>query len=72
MLVNVLANIETRVLVHMQTDLRARMAPGGTLILIGILRKERDELLAAYATMHLEELIEEGEWCACVLREDAP
>ena len=68
----VLANIETRVLVHMPTDLRARMAPGGTLILSGILRKERDELLAAYATMHLEELIEEGEWCACVLREDAP
>lgn len=68
----VLANIETRVLVHMPTDLRARMAPGGTLILSGILGKERDELLAAYATMHLEELLEEGEWCACVLREEAP
>jgi len=68
----VLANIETRVLVHMPADLGARMAPGGTLILSGILRKEQEELLAAYATMYLEELVEEGEWCACVLRQEAP
>jgi ribosomal protein L11 methyltransferase len=68
----VLANIETRVLVHMPADLRARMTTGGTLILSGILCKERDELLAAYAAMHLEELVEEGEWCACVLRQEAP
>jgi ribosomal protein L11 methyltransferase len=68
----VLANIETRVLVQMPDALRARMAPGATLILSGILRKERDELLQAYASMHLEELVEEGEWCACVLRQEAP
>ena len=68
----VLANIETRVLVQMPDALRARMAPGATLILSGILRKERDELLEAYASMHLEELVEEGEWCACVLRQEAP
>lgn len=68
----VLANIETRVLVHMPTELRARMAPGATLILSGILRKERDELLAVYRPMHLEEVVEEGEWCACVLRREAP
>jgi len=68
----VLANIETRVLVQMPDALRARMAPGATLILSGILRKERDELLQAYASMYLEELVEEGEWCACVLRQEAP
>jgi ribosomal protein L11 methyltransferase len=68
----VLANIETRILVHMPDALRARMAPGAALVLSGILRKERDELLDAYASMHLEELIEEGEWCACVLRREAP
>jgi ribosomal protein L11 methyltransferase len=64
----VLANIETRVLVHMPAQLEARLAPGGILVLSGILRVERDELLAAYASMHLESVIEEGEWCACVLR----
>lgn len=65
----VVANIETQVLIHMPSALRARMVPGGILVLSGILRKEKETLLAAYAAMHLEELIEEGEWCACVLRE---
>jgi len=68
----VLANIETRVLVHMPDALQARMAPGATLFLSGILGKEKEELLAAYASMHLEELVEEGEWCACVLRQEVP
>ena len=64
----VLANIETRVLIHMPEPLRARVAPGGFLVLSGILRVERDELLAAYAPMRLEQCLEEGEWCACLLR----
>ncbi len=68
----VLANIETRVLVHMPEALQARMAPSASLVLSGILLKERDELLAAYATMHVESLVEEGEWCALVLRKEAP
>ena len=68
----VLANIETRVLIHMPDLLRARIAPGGFLALSGILRGERDELLAAYAPMRLEECLEEGEWCACLLRPGAP
>ncbi len=65
----VLANIETRVLLYMTAALRARMAPGAILILSGILLEEKAGLLAAYSAMHLEELIEEGEWCACVLTE---
>ena len=64
----VLANIETRVLIHMPGELQARIVSGGLLILSGILRGERDELLAAYAPMRLEECLEEGEWCACLLR----
>jgi ribosomal protein L11 methyltransferase len=68
----VLANIETRVLVHMPNQLQARIAPGGLLVLSGILRGERDELLAAYAPMRLEECLEDGEWCACLLRPVAP
>jgi ribosomal protein L11 methyltransferase len=67
----VLANIETRVLVHISAELCARMAPGATLILSGILRTEKEELLAAFASMQLEDLVEEGEWCACVLRQEA-
>ena len=47
----VVANIETRVLVQMPEDLQARLAPEGLLVVSGILRPERDELLAAYAAM---------------------
>jgi ribosomal protein L11 methyltransferase len=68
----VLANIETRVLVQMPEDLQARLAPDGLLVLSGILRPERDELLAAYASMKLEQCLREGEWCACVLRHAEP
>ncbi|MGB5286326.1 MAG: 50S ribosomal protein L11 methyltransferase [Polyangiales bacterium] len=68
----VLANIETRVLVNMPKDLQARLAPAGVLILSGILRGERDALLAVYAAMKLEACLEEGEWCACVLRPEEP
>jgi ribosomal protein L11 methyltransferase len=68
----VLANIETRVLVHMPDPLQARIAAGGILILSGILRAEKDELLAAYAPMRLDECVEEGEWCACLLRPVEP
>ena len=64
----VLANIEKRVLVQMSDDLRARVAPGGLLVLSGILRGERDEILAAYSAMELEASLEEGEWLAFVLR----
>ena len=64
----VLANIETRVLVHMPEDLQARLAPAGILVLSGILRGERNAVLTAYAPMKLEDYLEEGEWCACVLR----
>ena len=68
----VLANIETRVLRQMTAALRARMAPGAILVLSGILLKEKEAQLAAYSAMHLEELVEEGEWCACVLTEGPP
>jgi len=64
----VLANIETRVLIGMPDALRARVAPGGFLVLSGILQHERDLLLAAYRAMHVEQCLEEGEWCACLLK----
>ena len=64
----VLANIETEVLVHMPDPLQARMGPGGVLVLSGILRCERDALLAAYGSMEIEREIHEGQWCALLLR----
>ena len=68
----VLANIETRVLVQMRRPLQARIGPRGFLVLSGILRSEREELLDAYAPMHLKLCLEEGEWCACLLRAERP
>jgi ribosomal protein L11 methyltransferase len=68
----VVANIETRVLVQMPEDLQARLAPEGLLVVSGILRPERDEILAAYAAMRLEQCLEEGEWCACVFGHAEP
>jgi ribosomal protein L11 methyltransferase len=63
----VLANIEARVLIPMARGLSARLAPGATLVLSGILREQADEVLSAYP--HLQHLITsfEGEWVAHVL-----
>jgi ribosomal protein L11 methyltransferase len=64
----VLANIESRVLVPMAPALRARLAPGGVLILSGLLVREREALLAAYDGLELLEAPELGEWLALALR----
>jgi ribosomal protein L11 methyltransferase len=64
----VVANIETRVLAPLAPDLQARTAPSGFLVLSGVLRDDRDELVAAFSSMRLQETLDEGEWCACVLR----
>jgi ribosomal protein L11 methylase PrmA len=56
----------------MPDALRERVRSGGILVLSGILRSERDELLAAYASMHLEACLDEGEWCACLFRPVEP
>ncbi|MGB5697375.1 MAG: 50S ribosomal protein L11 methyltransferase [Polyangiales bacterium] len=68
----VVANIETRVLLDMPDELRARLAVGGRLVLSGVLRGERDQLLEAYRTLCLEECLEEGEWCALQLTAREP
>ena len=68
----VVANIETRVLLDMPDELRARLAVGGRLVLSGVLRGERDELLEAYRMLCLEECLEEGEWCALQLTAKEP
>ncbi|MEM9726976.1 MAG: 50S ribosomal protein L11 methyltransferase [Myxococcota bacterium] len=63
----VLANIETRILTQMAEALRARLAPGGVLVLSGILQHERDEILLAFDPMRPVELVSENEWLAFVM-----
>ena len=64
----VLANIESRVLVPIKEALQAKLAPGGVLILSGLLATERDAMVAAYGALEL--LVEEtqGEWLGLAFR----
>ncbi|XXX74850.1 50S ribosomal protein L11 methyltransferase [Sorangium sp. So ce134] len=50
----VVANIEARVLRPMAPELARVLAPGGWLILSGILESERDDLVARYTSLPLE------------------
>lgn len=64
----VLANIEARTLVPMAADLSARVAPGGLLLLSGILVPQKDDVRAAYADMELVDAPVQGEWVLLALR----
>ncbi|MEM1348955.1 MAG: 50S ribosomal protein L11 methyltransferase [Myxococcota bacterium] len=62
----VLANILAHILLKLRDDLIARVAPGGALILCGLLTSERGALEAAFAEggMRVAEARTMGEWCA--------
>jgi len=66
----ILANIRPSVLVPIAGDVAARLAPGGLVVLSGILGEEADAVLAAYAGIGLElaDRRDLNEWCALVLR----
>jgi ribosomal protein L11 methyltransferase len=64
----VLANVESRVLVPFAKDIAARVAPGGTLILSGLLADEEATLLAAYAGFDRVSVTRERDWIAITLR----
>ena len=64
----VLANIEARVLIPMAEDLKRRVAPGGLLLLSGILVPQKDDVRAAYADMELLDAPALGEWVLLALR----
>lgn len=64
----VVANIETVVLERIAAPLGARVAPGGTLILSGVLVGEQDRVTAAFPGFVRMLLGREGEWAAPVLR----
>jgi len=66
----ILANIRPSVLVPIAGDVAARLAPGGLVVLSGILGEEADAVLAAYAGigLALADRRDLNEWCALVLR----
>ncbi len=64
----VLANIEARVLIPMAKDLQRRVAPGGLLLLSGILVPQKDDVRAAYPDMELLDSPALGEWVLLALR----
>jgi ribosomal protein L11 methyltransferase len=67
----VLANIEARVLVPLARPIAARVAPGGLLLLSGILRGQEEEVLGAYTGFETLEIPVDGEWVAIALRRPA-
>lgn len=64
----VVANIETDVLVALSDSLKRAVAPGGLLVLSGILIPQKAEVLRAYASLTVEDAPTDGEWVALVLR----
>lgn len=64
----VLANIESRVLVPLAGELCARVAPGGVLVLGGLLSHERERMIEAYRALSPIAVHAQGEWIAIELR----
>ena len=66
----VFANILARPLCLMAKDLAHNLAPGGTVILAGLLRTQVRMVLAAHRRqgLVLEHLLAEGDWATLVLR----
>jgi len=69
----VLANIEAKTLVELAAALVARVAPGGLLVLSGILSAEvmpsqLEDIRRAFATLKEERVRQKGEWIAVSLR----
>lgn len=65
----VLANIISGVIVQLAPAMRDALAPGGRVIVSGILTTERDEVLAAFGSLGLElrDEIADGEWWSAEL-----
>lgn len=66
----ILANIRPSVLIPIAGEVAGRLAPGGTVVLSGILGEEADAVLAAYVAVGLVPASRHdlNEWCALVLR----
>jgi ribosomal protein L11 methyltransferase len=67
----VVANIEAPTLIAMKEALVGAMAPGALLVLSGVLKPQRDEVVRAFSNLELLGTPEKGEWIAVVLRAKA-
>lgn len=68
----VLANVLLPVLEELAAPLAAAVAPGGTLVVAGLLDAQRDRALAALAPLRCVNTVTEGDWVAMALRHDDP
>ncbi|UJR78473.1 50S ribosomal protein L11 methyltransferase [Sandaracinus amylolyticus] len=64
----VVANIEARVLLPMAEALMARVAPGGMLVLSGLLLQDEDDIRRVYAAMEPVARRQERDWIALTFR----
>lgn len=67
----VVANILAEELVRLADELATRLAPGGWLILSGILSEKEEFVLKAFPSLELVENPKEAEWCCLTLRRRA-
>ncbi|MFO1462227.1 MAG: 50S ribosomal protein L11 methyltransferase [bacterium] len=63
----IVSNIGLQVLLDLRPQLLRRLAPGGTLILTGLLYRDCDELLRAYRSLRLRRRINRKGWTAVAL-----
>ncbi|MFC1464362.1 MAG: 50S ribosomal protein L11 methyltransferase [Candidatus Brachytrichaceae bacterium NZ_4S206] len=67
----VLANIQSAILVPMAPALMQKVAPGGHLVLSGLLAPEEDEIRAAYGALRHVRTTAERDWIGIVFARDA-
>jgi ribosomal protein L11 methyltransferase len=66
----ILANIRPAILIPCAKAIEALLAPGGRLVLSGILDEEGDAVRAAYPDLRLLDRPRDADWCALVLARD--
>lgn len=67
----VLANIQNAILVPMASALMAKVAPGGALVLSGLLAPEEDEIRAAFGALRFAGKRAENDWIALAFEREA-
>ena len=66
----VMANLFSPILIAAARQITAAVAPGGTLILSGILREQADDVVAAFQRQRcrFERIVRKGKWVTCLAR----
>ena len=64
----IFANILARPLTKMARHLKSHLAPGGTVILAGLLRTQANWVAHAHAPLALDQILTEGQWATLILR----